>query len=95
MSDLQQYVENRSKKDQEFAINFEEGYSEFKIGVILRQAREASGLTQEEVAKRLNTKKSTISRIENHADDVRLSTLRRYAEALGTDLYISLSLSNQ
>lgn len=95
MSDIQRYIENRSKKDQEFAINFEEGYSEFKIGVILRQAREASGLTQEEVAKRLNTKKSAISRIENHADDVRLSTLRRYAEALGTDLYISLSLSNQ
>lgn len=95
MSDIQRYIENRSKKDQEFAINFEEGYSEFKIGVILRQAREASGLTQEEVAKRLNTKKSAISRIENHADDVRLSTLRRYAEALGTDLYISLSTSNQ
>lgn len=95
MSDLQRYIENRSKRDQEFAINFEEGYSEFKIGVILRQAREASGLTQEEVAKRLKTKKSAISRIENHADDVRLSTLRRYAEALGTDLYISLSISNQ
>jgi len=55
----------------------------------LRQAREEAGLTKEEVARRLHTKKSTISRIENHADDVRLSTLRRYAEAVGANLQIN------
>lgn len=55
------------------------------------QAREAAGLTQEEVARRLNTTKSAISRIENHADDVRLSALKRYAEAVGTNLHIKLA----
>jgi cytoskeletal protein RodZ len=37
------------------------------VGVLLRQAREDAGLTQEEVARRLETQKSAISRIENHA----------------------------
>jgi HTH-type transcriptional regulator / antitoxin HipB len=57
----------------------------------LRQDREAAGLTQDEIAQRLQTKKSAISRIENHADDVRLSTIRRYAEAVGANLQIRLA----
>ena len=91
MSDVQRYIDKRVKRDKAFAKNIETGYTEFKIGVILRQAREEAGLTQEEVARRLHTKKSAISRIENHADDVRLSTLRRYAEAVGADLKINLA----
>jgi transcriptional regulator with XRE-family HTH domain len=58
---------------------------------MLRQAREAAGLTQEELAERLGTPKSTISKIENHAEDVRLTLLRRYAEALGKNLYVGLA----
>jgi DNA-binding XRE family transcriptional regulator len=91
MSDVKRYIEKRTRYDEEFADGFELGYADFKIGVMLRQAREAAGLTQEEVARRLHTKKSAISRIENHADDVRLSTLRRYAEAVGTNLQIKLA----
>jgi HTH-type transcriptional regulator / antitoxin HipB len=91
MSDVQRYIEKRAKRDKSFAKNLETGYAEFKIGVVLRQAREEAGLTQEEVARRLHTQKSAISRIENHAEDVRLSTLRRYAEAVGANLQISLA----
>jgi DNA-binding XRE family transcriptional regulator len=90
MSDLQDYVSNRTAHDLEFAGYFEAGYNEFKIGVILRQAREAAGLTQEQVARQLGTHKSAISRMENHADDVRLSTLRAYAQAVGAQLHIQL-----
>ncbi|MDP3184755.1 MAG: helix-turn-helix transcriptional regulator [Anaerolineales bacterium] len=93
MSDVKRYIQKRAERDTEFAKNFEDGYADFKIGVILRQAREAAGLTQEEVARRLRTKKSAISRIENHADDVRLSTLRRYADAVGANLQIRLAQS--
>jgi DNA-binding XRE family transcriptional regulator len=91
MSDVNSYIKKRSKRDKEFASGFESGYHDFKIGVVLRQAREAAGLTQEEVARRLHTQKSAISRIENHADDVRLSTIRKYAEAVGANLQISLA----
>lgn len=95
MSDVKRYIQKRAENDPEFAENYEIGYADFKIGVILRQAREAAGLTQEEVAKKLQTKKSAISRIENHADDVRLSTLRRYAEAVGANLQIRLAKSQR
>lgn len=91
MSDVKKYIQKRALKDRVFALGFEEGYAEFKIGIILRQAREAAGLTQDEVARRLKTKKSAISRIENHADDVRLSTLRKYADAVGANLQIRLA----
>jgi len=93
MSDVKRYVQKRAEGDIEFAQNYEAGYADFKIGVILRQARESAGLTQEELARRLQTKKSSISRIENHADDVRLSTLRRYADAVGANLQIRLAHS--
>lgn len=88
MSDLQKYIEKRKASNPEFAENYDEGFEAFRVGVILRQAREAAGLTQEEVAVQLHTNKSAISRIENHADDIRLSTLKQYAKAVGTKLQL-------
>ena len=58
---------------------------------MLRQAREAAGLTQEELARRLKTKKTAISRIENHAEDIKLSTLERVASALGRRLEVKIA----
>lgn len=86
--DLMRYARERAKRDPRVVDALEIGYPDFKLGVLLRQARENAGLTQEEVAERLNTKKSAISRIENHAGDIRLSTLRRYARAVGLQLAI-------
>ncbi|MDZ7724444.1 MAG: helix-turn-helix transcriptional regulator [candidate division KSB1 bacterium] len=83
MSDLENYIHNRKKTDPDFRENFEKGYKNFKIGVLLRQARIESGMTQEQIAHKMNTKKSSISRIENHSEDIRLSTLENYARALG------------
>ena len=91
MSDLKKYIKDRKKRDKVFAKGFDEGYEQFKIGVMLRQAREAAGLTQEELARRLNTKKTAISRIENHAEDIKLSTIERVAGALGKRLQINIS----
>ncbi|MGH7496546.1 MAG: helix-turn-helix domain-containing protein [bacterium] len=88
MDDLEKYISKRKKKSQVLAKHFEIGYENFRIGFILRQAREELGITQEEVAKKLRTKKSAISRIENHAEDIRLSTLNRYAKALGRRLQV-------
>lgn len=90
MSDLARYTRARAARDPEFAEGLEEGYDDFRVGVLLRQAREEAGLTQEELAARLNTQKSAISRIENHAGDIRLSTLERYAAALGRQLTLEL-----
>ncbi len=91
MSDLERYVRKRKADDAEFAEGFESGYTQFRIGVVLRQARESAGLTQEELAQRLGTKKTAVSRIENHAEDIKLSTLERYASALGKHLYVRVA----
>jgi HTH-type transcriptional regulator/antitoxin HipB len=45
MSDLETYIERRKHKDHEFEEGLEQGYREFKIGVVLKQAREQAGLT--------------------------------------------------
>lgn len=90
MSDLKEYIHKRKKADKEFAKGYEEGYEQFKVGAMLKEARLSAGLTQDELAKRLNTKKTAISRIENHAEDIKLSTLERVATAVGKHLQINI-----
>lgn len=91
MSDLQKYINKRKLRDPEFAEGFDTGYEQFKIGVMLKQARKDAGLTQEQLAEKLHTKKSAISRIENHAEDIKLSTLENYASALGKKLHLKVA----
>jgi ribosome-binding protein aMBF1 (putative translation factor) len=91
MSDLQKYIAKRKKRDPRFAKEFDAGYQVFKFSVMLRMAREQAGVTQETIAKKLRTKKSAISRIENHSEDIRLSTLHRYAKALGKRLRVEIT----
>jgi len=91
MDDLEKYIEKRKKRLPVFADGFETGYEQFKIGVMLRTAREEAGLSQDELAGRLRTKKSAISRIENHAEDIRLSTLEKFAEAIGKRLSLKIA----
>lgn len=91
MGDLDRFIEEQKRLHPEFAEGFDEGYENFKIGVLFKVSREQAGMTQEEVARKLGTKKSAISRIENHAEDIRLSTLRRYAAALGKHVRLEIS----
>ena len=49
MSDLKKYIRERKKRDKEVADGFEAGYEQVKIGVLLRQAREAAGLNTGEI----------------------------------------------
>ena len=91
MDDLEKYIEKRKKRSHAFADGFETGYEQLKIGLMLRSAREKAGFTQDEIAERLQTKKSAISRIENHAEDIRLSTLEKFAEAIGKRLSLKIA----
>jgi DNA-binding XRE family transcriptional regulator len=90
MSDLQKYIKRRKASDPDFAQGYDVGFVEFQIGLVLRQERERSGLTQEELAKKIKTTKSAISRIENHSEDIKLSTLMKVAKALGKNVMIKL-----
>ena len=92
MDDLDRMIVRLKAEDPGIAESYERGYQALKLGAMLQLAREDAGMTQEEVAQRLGTKKSAISRIENHAGDLRLSTLQRYAEAVGRELVLELGL---
>jgi len=73
---------------------FEKGYEAFKIGVLIQQAREDAGLTQEELAQRSGTNKSYISKLENNLKDIRFSTLKRIIQdGLGGQLEISIKIA--
>jgi ribosome-binding protein aMBF1 (putative translation factor) len=91
MSDIERYIEKRKKTNPRFAEEFESGYQAFEFSAMLKDARVSAGITQETIAKKLRTKKSAISRIENHAEDIRLSTLGKYAKALGKRLRVQLT----
>ena len=90
MSDLKKYINKRKQQDPEYWKDFDEKFETFKLGVLLKQARKEAGMTQEQIAKELKTTKSVISRMENHATDIRLSTLEKFAKALGRRIEVSL-----
>jgi len=72
---------------------FEQEFEAFKLGVILQEMRKRQKLTQEQLAKKCGTTKTYISRIENDASDIRLSTLMRIIqEGLGGHLKLTVEI---
>ena len=65
------------KPGKEAREQYEEGFEAFRLGVMLQELRKEQGLTQEQLAEKCGTTKTYISRIENNASDIRLSTLMR------------------
>lgn len=81
------------KKGTEKRDKFEEGFEAFKLGVMIQELRKEKGLTQEQLAEKCGTTKTYISRIENNASDIRLSTLMRIVrEGLGGSLRLSVDV---
>ncbi|MCB9311003.1 MAG: helix-turn-helix transcriptional regulator [Lewinellaceae bacterium] len=71
---------------------YEEGFEAFKLGVLLQDMRTKEGMTQEELANKCGTTKSYISRIENNASDIRLSTIMRiFREGFGKQIKLSVN----
>lgn len=60
--------------------NFEEKAQYFVISEMLKDARKEANMTQEQLAEKVGTKKSYISRLENGKCDIQLSTLYRIFE---------------
>ena len=87
---LDDYISQRKEKDSEFEAGFDTGYEEFKIGMMIKEIRLENGMTQEQLAEKLNTKKSVISRMENHSEDIRLSTLQKFASVFGKQLKVAM-----
>lgn len=71
----------------------ETGYENFRIGAMIHAARLKKGLTQEELAEKVGTTKSYISRIENDVKEARFSTLQKIVElGLGGHLELFIKI---
>lgn len=71
---------------------YEQEFEAFRLGVLIQEMREKKNMTQEQLAIKCGTTKSYISRIENNASDIRLSTLMRIIQdGLGAHLKLSLA----
>lgn len=94
LKSLDQFIDKKvGKKGTKKREGFENEYDTFKLGVLIQQAREQKGLTQEQLAELAGTNKSYISKLERNLKDIRFSTLQRIInEGLGGHLDISIRL---
>ncbi len=84
--------EQYGKKGTERREQYEEEFEAFKLGVMIQELRKEQGLTQEQLAEKCGTTKTYISRIENNASDIRLSTLMRIVRlGLGGNLKLRVT----
>ena len=85
----EQYGKRGTAKREKFEAEFEA----FKLGVMIQEARIEKGMTQTQFAEKCGTTKTYISRIENDASDIRLSTLIRIIrKGFGGHLKLSFGL---
>ncbi len=81
------------KKGTERRDELERDFESFKIGLLLRQAREQKKLTQEQLAEMVDKKRTYISRIENNGSNLTLKTLYDIVEkGLGGKVKISIEV---
>jgi DNA-binding XRE family transcriptional regulator len=79
----------RWKKEPGFRRAYDALAEEFALAAALIDARAQAGQSQETVAERMRTSRQTISRLEGGTANPSLRTLRRFAQATGTQLKIS------
>ncbi len=73
---LDQFVNEKiGKRQTEIREEFETEYDAFKLGVLIQQAREDKGLTQEQLAELAGTNKSYISKLERDLKDIRIKIM--------------------
>ena len=91
---LEQFKDRHyGKKGSTRRDKLEKGYENFRIGAMLHQARLEKGMTQEELAEKVGTTKSYISKIENNIKEARISTLQKIIElGLGGELELSIKI---
>nr|WP_290988109.1 helix-turn-helix transcriptional regulator [Halomonas sp.] len=81
-------LKHQALKNPEVKAEYERLAPEFELANTLISMRQRAGLTQEELAQRLHTQKSNISRLERGDSNPGWKTLQRYAQACGFDLSV-------
>jgi HTH-type transcriptional regulator / antitoxin HipB len=84
---ITQYGELGTPKREEF----EKKSKAFAIGELIKDARKKANMTQTQLAQKVGTKKTYISRVENGRSDIQLATLFRIIETgLGKQLTLTI-----
>ena len=83
-------LKTRLMTSPDFADAYAKADADYAVIEALIQARTNASLSQAELAARLGTTQSAIARLESGRVSPSLSTLRRFAEATGTQLKVSL-----
>jgi transcriptional regulator with XRE-family HTH domain len=84
-------IAKRWMKEPDFKAGYDALEDEFSLASQLIEARARAGLTQAEVAKRMGTSQSTVARLESGGAKPSLSTLKRFAQATGAQVRITLT----
>ena len=89
---MKSYTQFKTKllKDKEVKKAYDELGPEFEFVRLLIQKRLEKGLTQHELARKIGTKQSAISRLESGTYNPTVSVLRKVAKALESKLEISI-----
>lgn len=82
-------IKARRMKEPGFALGYEEARRAYVLAQQLREIRVARGLSQADLAKKLRTTQSAISRLEMGDMPPSLRTLTRIGDALGLELVIA------
>jgi DNA-binding XRE family transcriptional regulator len=83
------YGKRGTKKREEL----EAGFNAFKIGALIHDTRVEMGMTQEQLAEKVGTTKSYISKIENNLKEARISTLQKIIElGFGGQLELNIKI---
>lgn len=82
-------LHNRWIEEPEYQKAYEAMALEFEVANVVIAARRHAGLTQEELAQRMDAKQALIARLESGAQNITIKTLARITEATGTQLKIS------
>ena len=92
MMTLEEFKEkNYGKRGTKARDELEAGYEAFKIGALIQHTRVEMGMTQVQLAEKVGTTKSYISKIENDIKEARISTLQKIIE-LGFGGRLELSI---
>ena len=94
LTTLEEFKEkNYGKRGTKKRDELEVGYESFKIGALIQNTRVEMGMTQEQLAEKVGTTKSYISKIENNIKEVRISTLQKIVElGFGGQLELSIRI---
>ena len=94
LTTLEEFKEkNYGRRGTKERDELETGYENFKMGALIQDIRLEMGMTQEQLAEKVGTTKSYISKIENNIKEARISTLQKIVElGFGGHLEVSIKI---